>query len=149
VHRRLILLLAIIIIAAVVFFSIPVPEQGAYVEINSNRINVEVADNFEERAQGLMNRELLPENAGMLFIFENEGNYPFWMMNMKFNLDMIWINSNGRVVYLAKSVPPCGASCKAIDPNNNAKYVLEVDAGFADKHKVVEGSFVRIVLHKP
>jgi len=149
VHRRLILLLAIIIIAAVVFFSIPVPEQGAYVEINSNRINVEIADNFEERAQGLMNRELLPENAGMLFIFENEGNYPFWMMNMKFNLDMIWINSNGRVVYVAKSVPPCGVSCKAIDPNNNAKYVLEVDAGFADKHKVVEGSFVRIVLHKP
>lgn len=148
-HRRLILLLAIIIIAAVVFFSIPVPEQGAYVEINSNRINVEIADNFEERAQGLMNRELLPENAGMLFIFENEGNYPFWMMNMKFNLDMIWINSNGRVVYVAKSVPPCGVSCKAIDPNNNAKYVLEVDAGFADKHKVVEGSFVRIVLHKP
>ena len=148
-HRHLILLLTIIIIAAVVFFSIPVPEQGAYVEINSNRINVEIADNFEERAQGLMNRELLPENAGMLFIFENEGNYPFWMMNMKFNLDMIWINSNGRVVYVAKSVPPCGVSCKAIDPNNNAKYVLEVDAGFADKHKVVEGSFVRIVLHKP
>ena len=148
-HRRLILLLTIIIIVAVVFFSIPVPEQGAYVEINSNRINVEIADNFEERAQGLMNRELLPENAGMLFIFENEGNYPFWMMNMKFNLDMIWINANGRVVYVAKSVPPCGVSCKAIDPNNNAKYVLEVDAGFADKHKVVEGSFVRIVLHKP
>lgn len=148
-RRKLILLLAIIIIAALAFFSIPVAEQGAYVEVDGNRVNVEVADNFQERAQGLMNRESLPENAGMLFVFESEGNYPFWMMNMKFNLDMIWIDSDGRVVYVAKSVPTCTASCKAIDPNINAKYVLEVDAGFADKHKVVEGSFIRIVLPKP
>ena len=148
-RRKLILLLAIIIIAAVAFFSIPVAEQGAYVEVNGNRVNVEIADNFQERAQGLMNRELLPENAGMLFIFESEGNYPFWMMNMRFNLDMIWIDSDGRVVYVAKSVLPCAASCKAIDPNINAKYVLEVDAGFANKYEVVEGSFVRIVLPKP
>lgn len=148
-RRSLILLLIVIVVGVVVFFSIPVPEQGAYVQINGIRVNVEVADNFEERAKGLMFRDRLPENGGMLFVFENEGNYPFWMMSMKFNLDMIWIDSDGKVVHIAKDVPPCGISCKAIDPNNNARYVLEVDSGFADKYRIVEGSLVRIVLAKP
>ncbi|HZX14659.1 MAG TPA: DUF192 domain-containing protein [Thermodesulfobacteriota bacterium] len=139
----------VIVIGVVIFFSIPVPEQSAYVQINGVRVNIEIADNFEERAKGLMFRDRLPENTGMLFVFENEGNYPFWMMNMRFSLDMIWIDSDGKVVYVAKDVPPCSLSCRAIDPNNNAKYVLEVDAGFADKYGVVEGSFVRIVLPKP
>ena len=148
-RRNLILLLIVIVGGAVVFFSIPVTEPGAYVQVNGIRVNVEIADNFEERAKGLMFRDRLPETAGMLFVFENEGNYPFWMMNMKFDLDMIWIDSNSKVVYIAKDVSPCGISCKAVDPNSNAKYVLEVDAGFADKYGIVEGSLVRIVLPKP
>ena len=147
--RRNLILLIIIVAGVVVFFSIPAPEQGAYVQVNSTRINVEIADNFEERAKGLMFRDRLPENVGMLFIFENEGNYPFWMMNMRFNLDMIWIGSDGNVVYIAKDVPPCSASCKVIDPNSDARYVLEVDAGFADRYGIIEGSTLRIVLPKP
>ena len=147
--RRNLILLIIIVAGVVVFFSIPAPEQGAYVQVNSTRINVEIADNFEERAKGLMFRDRLPENVGMLFIFENEGNYPFWMMNMRFNIDMIWIGSDGNVVYIVKDVPPCSASCKVIDPNSDARYVLEVDAGFADRYGIIEGSTLRIVLPKP
>jgi len=148
-RRNLVLLLIIVFVGIIAFFSIPTPQQGAYVQINGVRVNIEIADNFEERAKGLMFRDRLPEDAGMLFVFESEGNYPFWMMNMKFNLDMIWIDSNGKVVHIAKDVPPCIVPCKTIDPNSNARYVLEVNSGFADKHGVIEGSLVRIVLAKP
>lgn len=148
-RRSLVLLLIIIVAGVTVFFSTPVPEQVAYVQINGVTVNIELADNFEERAKGLMFRDKLSENAGMLFVFENEGNYPFWMMNMKFNLDMIWIDSNGKIVHIAKDVPPCGTSCKAVDPNRNARYVLEVNSGFVDKYGVIEGSLVRIVLPEP
>jgi len=57
--------LIVIVIGVVIFFSIPVPEQSAYAQINGVRVNIEIADNFEERAKGLMFRDRLPENTGM------------------------------------------------------------------------------------
>lgn len=147
--RNFIIVFVVFIIGVVGFFLIPVTERNTYVEINGIRVNVEIADSFEERAKGLMFRDKLQENTGMLFVFDNEGNYPFWMLNMTFNLDMIWVNSNGKVVFIVENAPPCKNECKVINPKTNALYVLEVNAGFVEKHGIKQGSIVHISLPKP
>jgi len=96
---------------------------------------VELAKNEEERAKGLMFRKELEENKGMLFVFEKEEIYPFWMKNTFLPLDIIWIDKNFRVVYISKNTLPCGQdpSCQSINPGKNAKYVLEIKGGMAEK----------------
>lgn len=101
---------------------------------------IELAITSEGRAQGLMYRNFLAVDAGMLFVFEQEGNYPFWMKNTKIPLDIIWIDKNRRVVFVAKNVPPCDVDlCLDIIPDGNAMYVLEINAGFADKIGIKQG----------
>ena len=81
-----------------------------------------------------MFRKELAQNRGMLFIFEKEDIYPFWMKNTFIPLDIIWINADKEVVFLSKDNPPCKEiSCLSINPQRPAKYVLEVNAGAIDK----------------
>jgi len=81
-----------------------------------------------------MFRKNLDKNKGMLFVFNKEGNYPFWMKNTLIPLDMIWINENSNVVFISENNLPCEKTiCSSINPNQNAKYVLEINAGMAEK----------------
>lgn len=102
-------------------------------------VDCEIADSDEKRIKGLMFREDLAQNSGMLFIFPFEDKYSFWMKNMRFSLDMIWIGSDRKIVDINKNVLPCGASCEEIIPKAKAKYVLEVNSGFADKNRIKIG----------
>lgn len=83
-----------------------------------------------------MFRKRLPRKHAMLFVFEKETRYPFWMKNMKFALDIIWLSKDKQVVYIAKNVQPCQDSCESIAPDKEAQFVLEVNADFADKYKI-------------
>ncbi len=100
---------------------------------NENCFAVKIADNEIEREQGLMNVESLEKNKGMLFIFPESGNYPFWMKDTLIELDIIWIDENFEVVYIAENQKPCviNEECPLISPNINAKYVLEMNAGLS------------------
>lgn len=89
--------------------------------------NVDLAKTQEERSQGLMNVDNLADNEGMLFIFSKEGNYPFWMKDTLISLDIIWINKDNKVVYVKENAKPCNKTCPPINPNKQAKYVLEVN----------------------
>lgn len=96
--------------------------------------DVELAKTGNEQRKGLMFRESLDEDKGMLFIFEKEGNYPFWMKNTLIPLDIIWIDSNYTVVFINKNTQPCeDIICDSFDPQRYALYVLEINAGLADK----------------
>ena len=91
---------------------------------------VELARTKEERERGLMYRERLNDNAGMLFIFEKKGMHGFWMKNTLIPLDIIWMDDDGTVVYIKENAKPCKrAVCPVFMPNKKAKYVLEVNAG--------------------
>ncbi|MEK6880536.1 MAG: DUF192 domain-containing protein [Nanoarchaeota archaeon] len=91
---------------------------------------VEIADNSIERARGLMYRESLDENSGMLFVFDKEGKYSFWMKNTLIPLDIIWIDSDDRVVYIQENVLPCETDeCESFVNDKSALYVLELNAG--------------------
>lgn len=93
--------------------------------------NVELAVTPEQRNLGLMFRESLDFNKGMLFIFEEEGRHPFWMKNTLIPLDIIWIN-NKEVVSIKENIQPCKEYfCPSIEPTENAKYVLEINGGIS------------------
>jgi len=99
-----------------------------------NCFKVEIANDNFERAQGLMNRGKLDQDKGMLFIFDQEGFYPFWMKNTLIPLDIIWLNQEQKVVYIKKQAEPCGQEiCLPIIPMGDANYVLEINGGLADK----------------
>jgi uncharacterized membrane protein (UPF0127 family) len=107
-------------------------------------VNIEIADNEELRAQGLMYRDHLASDAGMLFFFAEEGEYPFWMKNTRIPLDIIWINKERRIAHIGHDVPPCRVpDCPSYPPNANAQYVLELAGGEAVKHGLKNGDVLR------
>ncbi len=107
-------------------------------------VHVEVAADDPTREQGLMYRDRLPDDRGMIFFFPQASVYPFWMKNTLIPLDMIWIDQQKKVVYVARDVPPCKADpCPSYSPDASASYVLELAAGGAARHRVATGSVLR------
>jgi YVTN family beta-propeller protein len=95
------------------------------------RVFVEVPDDQEEFMRGLMFRQHLPWNAGMLFAFNNDEPRTFWMKNTLIPLDMMFVDSSSRIVDIKESVPPCEQEeCPTYPSQEPAQYVLEVNAGF-------------------
>ena len=89
---------------------------------------VEIADTNQKRAEGLMYRENLEQGGGMLFIFEKEGFYSFWMKDTLIPLDIVWINKNKEVVHIEKNISPCAKEpCPKYKPSQKAMYVLEIN----------------------
>ena len=107
-------------------------------------VNVEVVADDETRQQGLMFRDHLADDRGMIFFFPESGEYPFWMKNTLIPLDMIWIDEARRIAHITHDVPPCKVDpCPSYPPNARAKYVLEVAAGVAAKHRLKDGDALR------
>lgn len=128
-YRPLLLILALLAIVSLVHANDAPRRQ---LQVGGTIVMVEVADGPEERARGLMFREGLGEGEGMLFVFERDGPHPFWMKNMRFPIDIIWLDSDGRVIHLETDVPPCpGPPCPLYTPRVSARYVLEVGANSA------------------
>lgn len=124
---------------------------GQYVEIVTNenlyRLNVEIAETDEEKRQGLMFRESLDEDEGMLFIYDSEQELSFWMKNMLMPLDMLFINSDLEIIYIAENVPPCeNSDCQSYSSPESCQYVLEINAGVSDKLNIKAGDRVVISL---
>jgi len=112
--------------------------------IGDTKIKVEIADTLEEMKNGLSNRESLDKDKGMLFIFAEPGQPAFWMKDMKFPIDIIWI-LNDRVVDIAPDLPVvAGEFLSTYIPKEPANYVLEVNAGFAEEHDIRVGDKVEI-----
>jgi uncharacterized membrane protein (UPF0127 family) len=108
-------------------------------------VALEVARTEPERSRGLMFRTSMAEQAGMIFLFERPGVYPFWMKNTLIPLDMFWTDTTGKVVWIAESVPPCQADpCPEYPPKAVASYVIETNAGFAKRHAVKVGDVVTL-----
>jgi uncharacterized membrane protein (UPF0127 family) len=116
------------------------------VTIGSTTVVAEVADTDATREQGLSGRASLPEGQGMLFVFQQPGDYGFWMKDMNFPLDMLFANASGTIVTIQENALPStynAANPRAsvvFYPSAPALYVLEVPAGFAAAHDIKEGS---------
>ena len=125
-------------------FLIGCDTQNQKIIINDKTFYVEIADDPIERAQGLMFREKLEENSGMLFIFDSSERHSFWMKNTIISLDIIWIDENLKVVYVFDNAQPCMNECNSIMPDRDARYVLEINSGLAEKYNFKIGDRVSI-----
>jgi hypothetical protein len=106
--------------------------------------HVEVADTPGEMQQGLMYRNALAQDAGMLFVFDSDEDCHFWMENTLISLDMIYISSDGRVVGVRENAVP--GSTVLIEPPGPSMYVLEVSGGQCRRQGICAGDPVAIVL---
>ena len=113
------------------------------IEIGGQRIHIAVADTPALQELGLGTRSGLGVDEGMLFVFPVEKKYAFWMKDMHFPIDMIWISGSGSIVSLAKEVSPDTYPHDFI-PTAPARYVLEVVAGYAAAHGFNVGDTVRL-----
>lgn len=114
-------------------------DNGLVAEINNHKFTIEIADEPREQSKGLGNREKLCDDCGMLFLFDKPGRYAFWMKDMKFPLDIIWI-AEDKIINLAKNIP---ADFKGtINPQEDADKVLEINGGLSDKYGIKEGDSV-------
>lgn len=119
---------------------------GHWVEIGGARYDVEIADDDAERSRGLMFREHMPRDAGMLFIHEREEPQSYWMMNTRIALDILYFDSGLRLVSQRRDTPPCPPRqrCPAYPSTAPAQYVLELNAGEAAKLGLEDGAVLRL-----
>lgn len=101
-----------------------------YVQIKEKKFAVELALTGEEKIRGLGGREEICISCGMLFVLGQSGKYSFWMKDMKFPLDIIWI-SDGKISHIAKNIPPDYQG--VIFPDASADNVLEINGGLSEK----------------
>lgn len=106
-------------------------------------IQAEIADTPLKRATGLMYRDHLEKDHGMLFFFDQAQEWTFWMKNTRIALDLIWMDAKKRVIHIERNVPICTRtddSCPQYRPNDGAMFVLEIAAGTVDGLKIEKGT---------
>ena len=105
---------------------------------------VEIADSPSERERGLSGKQSLETDRGMLFIFEKETLPGFWMNDMNFPIDMIWIDKNKKIIGIEESLEPCeeGKECPVFYPKREAMYVLEINSGLSKTYDFGENDSV-------
>lgn len=120
------------------------------VSVRNLVIDAKIARTPEERRKGLAGQSSLVLNQGMLFVFEKEELYPFWMKDMKFAIDIIWIDQNKKIVDIAPNVAAepdlRERDLKIYRPDSTALYVLEVNAGLSALNNLQKGDEVRFEL---
>jgi uncharacterized membrane protein (UPF0127 family) len=113
------------------------------IQLEGQTISVFVADTPTLEERGLGGRESLSSGQGMLFIFPTDGEYAFWMKDMRFSIDIVWLSADGSVVYMAQNVSPATYP-QTFTPYKPARYVLELPAGWAKEYTVSLGDKARL-----
>jgi len=105
--------------------------------------DAEIAVTAAERSRGLMYRDALAKDRGMLFVFPEEGRHSFWMKNTKIELDIIFISASRNVVSISRRAKPCRTEpCAIYSPDGNVAYVLEIAGGLAAAAGFAAGDLV-------
>jgi uncharacterized membrane protein (UPF0127 family) len=120
---------------------------GPYVELKGHRFTIEIAADDASREHGLMDRTQMDPDHGMLFVFDDDAPRAFWMKNTKIALDMLFFDSANKLVSVQHSVPPClHDPCPAYSSGAPARYVLELNAGQAEKLGLTSGD--ELIVHR-
>ena len=117
------------------------PMASSWVELHGHRYAVEIAQTEAQRARGLMFRDSMAGNRGMLFIHDSERPLAYWMKNTHIPLDIFYFDSHRQLVSVAKNTPACtlGDGCPPFRSDGPATYVLELNAGIADRLHAKKG----------
>lgn len=143
--RKKIILILIVISVFIFLQSKFKNQERKIITINNKIIEVEVAKDYISRGKGLSDRQNLSENSGMLFIFPKSDYYYFWMKQMNFPLDFLWINGN-KIVDISKNIPPPETGLSQLPTftsKSPADKVLEINAGLVTKWNIKTGDEVK------
>jgi uncharacterized protein len=121
-------------------------KESSVVFENGKEVFLDLAVTFEEKQKGLMFVDFLPDNKGMIFIFDDEDKRSFWMKNTLIPLDIIFIDENYLITNILTALPCEKDPCELFQ--GKAKYVVEVNAGFCEKNNITKGQSVRLNLLK-
>ena len=116
-----------------------------WVEVGGHRYAVEISDDDAERARGLMFRDAMADGHGMLFIHDAEEQQAYWMKNTKIPLDILYFDDERKLVAQQRDVPTCslGDACPSYPSDAPARYVLELNAGEAERLGLKDGAEMR------
>jgi uncharacterized membrane protein (UPF0127 family) len=127
------------------FYRERVPIESVELSTPRGVLHAGVADTLKQRAEGLSNRDVMTGD-GLLLLWSAPGRHPIWMAGMRFALDLIWLDSDDRVLAVLPDVPPCiSQPCPVYEPlgTEQSQGVLEVSAGAASRHGIVRGILLR------
>ena len=145
--KRFLIITLVLVFSLLIFTYAKLNSNKNKVCFNENCFNVELAKTKEETSKGLMNREFLNKDSGMIFIFPTESIHSFWMKNTLIPLDIIYISKDLKVVEIIENVEPCTKDpCDIYRPNENSLYVLELNAGTVDKINLDNGDKIEFHL---
>ena len=120
------------------------------IRMDDKVISVEIAKSGAEKQRWLMFREeKIPLNSAMILVYEKSDLYAMWLLNIEYNLDLIWFDERGNIVYIVKDAPPCkntlDASNCTYKNTKPAKYVIAATSGFIDENKITKESKMTII----
>lgn len=132
----------IVLLSAALSLSACASASEPWVELGGHRYAVEVADDDAERARGLMFRDAMADDHGMIFIHDAQEPQAYWMKNTRIPLDILYFDDDRKLVAQQRDVPTCslGDACPSYPSNAPARYVLELNAGEAEKLKLQDGA---------
>lgn len=141
-HKFLAISFFVIVLAVILLFIGDTRNQSyqrANLLVNGYQVHVLIAKTVKQINVGLAIKNNLRANEGMLFVLPKENTYRFWMKDMKFPLDIIWLDDNKVVRHIASDLPPCPkqGECPFYTPGQSYPYVLEVSPGFAKQHHII------------
>jgi uncharacterized membrane protein (UPF0127 family) len=144
-NKKAVWVLGILFILIVLLFVFKNSGVQTAVCFSEKCFDVEIAEDDLEREEGLMFREVLREDSGMLFVFPDEDKYGFWMKNTLIPLDIIWIDENKKVIAIKENALPCEEEpCEIYVIDEKVLYVLEINAGLTEKLGVEVGDNVTL-----
>ena len=142
-------ILAGIVVISGILLPAKMQKQESSVCWQNHCFRVELAFTPVELRRGLMFREQLDMDSGMLFVYEEEEDRTFWMKNMFIPLDIIWIDSKNEVVFIKEHVQPCREdTCPSLRSDKNAQYVLEINSGMAQRISLNVGDRMEITVRR-
>ncbi|UQQ09903.1 DUF192 domain-containing protein [Xanthomonas arboricola] len=134
--------LCLLALALLILLSGCASSGGSWVELAGTRYQVELAQNDADRAKGLMFRDAMADDHGMLFVHDRQEPLAYWMKNTKIALDILCFDNERRLVSQQRDVPPCSAgdACPPYPSKRPARYVLELNAGQAARLNLQDGA---------
>ena len=122
---------------AFIVFSLFKPSTVLY--LGDGVFKADIADTQAAREKGLGGVERMADDQALILVFPSDGKWPIWMKGMKVSIDIVWLDSDKKVVYIVKNAPANGGEAATYTPKSNARYVVEVPAGTVEKKNIVAG----------
>jgi uncharacterized membrane protein (UPF0127 family) len=147
---KLMKIFAVALVVAIVLKFLPIQDwefrKMGKIKIGTQVLIIEYASGSQQVTKGLSGRKELPKDQGMFFTFPTDGNYGFWMKDMLFPIDIIFVGSDYKIVDILYNAPPCGSGeCPSFSPPEKFRYVLEVNSGWSKENELKIGDQFEII----